>query len=419
MQYGVSAQGALAPLRVPDFRRLLSSNALWWQAVFMENLVVGWLVLEMTDSAWLVALTGFCRSLPLLLCGYFAGPLADRFGRRRIIVSAQAANLTCYVATLGLLWSGQLAPWHLAAAAFGLGAAWAVDWPARRALLPDLIGKERTVDAMLMENFVQGCARIFGPLLAGTVVARFGATGCYVVMALLSGMALATVQTLSNQPIPRTNRRPEISPWSALGESLRYVGRSQPILGVMLVTIVMNLLLIPYMSLLPVFARDVLHQGPAGLGLLGAASGIGSFLGLLLTNRLRRTISNGWILAGGTFGASIALLVFSQSTIYGLSWASLLAAGMGQACFGIMQSSIILLTASDEMRSRTMGILVLAIGSDPLGKLQVGALASLMGAPRAVGVQAAMAACALVVITLLLPGLRARSGPPRPVTSGD
>jgi MFS family permease len=354
-----------------------------------------------------------------LLCGYFAGPLADRYGRRRIIVGAQAANLAFYIATLVLLLSGQLATWHLAVAAFGLGTAWAVDWPARRALLPDLIGKERTVDAMLMENFVQGCARIFGPLIAGTLVARYGSIGCYVVMVLLSGLALATVQTLTNQPIPRTNRRPEVSPWSALGQSLRYVGSSQPILGVILVTIVMNLLLIPYMNLLPVFARDVLHQGPAGLGLLGAASGIGSFLGLLLTNRLRRSISNGWILTGGTFGASIALIVFSQSTLYGLSWASLLAAGMGQACFGIMQSSIILLTASDEMRSRTMGILVLAIGSDPLGKLQVGALASWMGAPRAVGLQAAMAAGALVVIALLLPGLRARGSPVRTVRAGD
>ncbi len=113
----------------------------------------------------------------------------------------------------------------------------------------------------------------------------------------------------------------------------------------------------------------------------------------------------------GTFGMSLALAAFSQSSIYGLSWAMLLCAGMGQACFGIMQSSIILLTASDEMRSRTMGILVLAIGSDPVGKLQTGALAQTFGAPVAVGLQAALGALVIVVIALRLPGLRARPAP--------
>jgi len=198
------------------------------------------------------------------------------------------------------------------------------------------------------------------------------------------------------------------SPWTVLGETLHYVKSSQPILGVMLITIVMNLLIIPYMTLLPVFARDVLGQGPVGLGILGMASGIGSFIGLGVTNTVRRHVSNGWIFTAGTFGMALALVAFSQSSVFGVSWALLLCVGMGQACFGIMQSSIILLTASDEMRSRTMGILVLAIGSDPVGKLQTGALAQNFGAPFAVGLQAALGAVAIVAIAVMLPGLRAR-----------
>jgi hypothetical protein len=101
-------------------------------------------------------------------------------------------------------------------------------------------------------------------------------------------------------------------------------------------------------------------------------------------------------------------VVFSQSAVYGLSWSLLLVAGMGQACFGIMQSSIILLTASDEMRGQTMGVLVLAIGSDPVGKLMTGGMAESLGAPMAVGIQAGVAALLLVMIALGLPGLRAR-----------
>lgn len=405
------ARHAPSPLRVPDYRRLLSSNTLWWQAIFMENLVVGWLVLELTNSAWLVAVVGFCRSLPMLLLGFYAGLIADRMGRRKVIVMAQSLNLSLYLLTLLLIASGSLRVWHLAVIAFGLGSAWALDWPARRALLPDLVGKKRTVDAMLLENFAQGWARILGPLVAGWLVAMLGPIGCYTVMAALSGTALINVYALSKQPIPRTNLRPAASPWSVLGETLRYVKSSQPILGVMLITIVLNLWMIPYMTLLPVFARDVLGQGPVGLGILGMASGIGSFVGLGMTSYVRRYVSNGWIFTAGTLCMSLALVAFSQSTVYGVSWAMLVCAGMGQACFGIMQSSIILLTASDEMRSRTMGILVLAIGSDPVGKLQTGALAQAFGAPFAVGLQAAMGAVAIIAIAVMLPGLRAR---PRP-----
>jgi MFS family permease len=399
-------QRAATMIRNGDYRRLLSSNALWWQAMFMETVVVGWLVLELTNSPWQVALVGFCRSAPFLLCGFLAGPLTDRLGRRRIILGAQLANFLCYVILTLLLWSGTLALGHMYLTALVLGAAWALDWPARRALLPDLIGKAQTVDAMLLENFAQSTSRIIGPSLAGGLIAAFGPAGCYTVMMVLSGIGLWNLSHLSQQPIPRTTMRPTASPWNLVAEGLRYVGHNQAILGVILITLVMNLLYFPYMNLLSVFARDVLGQGPVGLGFLGAASGVGALLGLFIINRLRDEVSGGWILTVGTFGMSLCLLAFALSDLYAFSWAMLLFAGIGQACFGIMQSSIILLAASDEMRSRAMGTLVLAIGSDPLGKLQTGYLAELFGAQITVAAQAGAAALCILVIAVTLPGLR-------------
>lgn len=402
-----------------DYRRLLSSNALWWQTHFMEAIVVGWLVLEMTNSPWLVAVAAFFRSLPLLLFGFFAGQVSDRFGRRTVILAAQTANCLVYVILVALLVFDGLLFWHLLVTSLILGTSWAMDWPARRALLPDLVGKERTVDAMLMENLAQGVSRIGGPALGGVVIATLGATGAYIVLVCISGLTLLNLSYLSRQEIPRTNLRPAASPWTILGESLRYVGKNQPILGVILITAAVNLWIMPYMTLLPVIARDVLAVGPTGLGFLGASTGIGSFCGLLLIARIRRYFSNGWILLVGTLGMSLVMFVMSQSTWYALSWAMLFLAGMGQACFGIMQSSIILLTASDEMRSRTMGVLVLAIGSDPLGKLQSGALAQLWGAAAALGILSAAAGLAILGVGLALPGLRRHIRPEtRPAISG-
>ncbi len=399
----------LAPLQSADYRRLLSSNFLWWLARFMEVVAMGWLVLELTDSAWMVAVIGFFRSLPLILFGFFGGSIIDRFGRRPVILASQSATFAVYASLTLLLASGRLALWHLAVGAFILGCAWSIDWPARRALLPDLVGKAHTVDAMLLENFAQSCARMLGPWAGGVLLATQGATGCFVLLAIVSGVTLLNLWPLSQRTIERSDLRPSASPWSMLGESLRYAGRSQPILGVLLITLIVNMLLMPYMTLLPVFARDVLGRGPVGLGLLAAAAGVGSFAGLLVINRLRRSVSNGSIFIAGTLGLSVTLLVFSQSTFYPLSWLMLLFAGIGQACFGTMQSSIILLGASDEMRSRTMGLVVLAIGGGPLGQLQTGALAESYGAPFALSLQAVMAGVLIAVIGVKLPGLRQQS----------
>ena len=398
--------GLFAPLRNVDYQRLLLSNGLWWATIFMEGTVLGWLVLDLTNSPWLVALVGFCRSVPFPVLGFFNGSLIDRFGRRRIIIAAQTLNLLAYLTISGLLWLDLLAIWHLALASFVVGACWALDWPARRALMPDLVGKERTLDAMLLENLSQNVARILGPALAGVLIAIYGALGCFISMALISLTTLLVLHTLSQQPIPRNSMRPQLSPWTVIGETLRYARHHQAIFGVLLVTAVMNLFVFPYMTLLSVFARDVLYQGPVGLGFLGTGSGIGAFLGLYLIIKLRGRFSQGWIFVVGTSFMSLTLIAFSLSTLFSLSWSMLFLMGVGQACFGSMQSSIILLAASDEMRSRAIGSLVLAISADPLGKLQTGLLSDLVGVPQAVTLQAMIGLLLIGLIAALLPGLR-------------
>ena len=398
--------GMFAPLRNIDYRRLLLSNGLWWATIFMEGTVLGWLVLDLTDSPWMVAIVGFCRSAPFPVMGFLNGPLIDRFGRRRMMLTAQTTNLLTYLTISALLWSGYLALWHLMLSAMVLGICWALDWPARRALMPDLVGKERTVDAMLLENMAQNVARIAGPALAGWLIAAYGPRGCFSVMALLSLLTLLLLHTLSRQPIPRINMRPQLSPWTIIGETLRYARHSQAILGVLLITAVMNIFVFPYMTLLSVFARDVLLQGPVGLGILGTGSGIGAFLGLYLINQLRQRVSPGWIFIVGTCFMCLMLTAFALSTVFALSWSLLFLMGIGQACFGSMQSSIMILSSSDEMRSRAMGTLVLAISADPIGKLQTGFLADQVGVQSAVAAQATMGLFVIGAIAALLPGLR-------------
>ena len=398
--------GIRTTLANTDYRLLLGSSTLWWLAHYMEMIVLGWLVLELTDSAGLVGLVGFCRSIPSLLVGGFGGLLADRIGRRPLVIASQTLTFCMYAAVALLLAVGLLAIWHLVVISLTLGCAWAMDWPTRRALIPDLVGRPRVVDALMLENLGMSVARAFGPLLAGLVLDAFNVLGCFLTLSGLSAISLLLLRALSRQPIPRTSSPTSASPLAQIRDSVLYVRQNQPILAVTLITMVMNMLAFPYMNFLPVFARDVLGQGPVGLGYLGASVGIGNVIGLFLVNWARRFTSAGWIFVAGTLLHCLALLSFTTSSVFAVSWALLLLVGIGHACFGIMQSSIVLLAAADERRGQAMGAIAVAIGAGPFGRLQTGVLADAFGAPLAVGAEVALAALLVSTVAATIPELR-------------
>lgn len=398
-----SDQSMLALLSNRNFSIFVMSNALWWQTLFMEMIAMGWLVFDLTDSAWLVALVGFFRSAPFLISGFIGGPITDHFGRRKVIQTTQSAALVIYALIAFLIWSNQVALWHLCLLSFLLGMGWSLDFPARRSLIPDLVSKERTVDGLLLESFAQGISRIIGPYIAGLLIDRTGASGCFFFMTFLSLVALGGVLAISGLPIERQQNDAHEPAWKMIREGFRYVGFNRTILAVVLVTVVMNLLIFPYTALLPVFARDILERGATGLGTLGSGTGIGAFVGLYLINRFRHTTNAGRMFMIGSMGQCIGLALFSISTIFPLSWFFLFCAGIGQACFAVLQSSIVLVASSDDMRSRSMATIVLAIGADPLGKIQTGLLAENFGAPFTLGLQASLAALLVGAVALLLP----------------
>ena len=398
-------QGALSPLTVANFRRLLSSNFLWWGLRFMEMIVVGWLVLEMSNSAWQLALIGFFRSVPALAGGFISGPIVDRFGRRRVILMAQTTNMLVNGSIAALVWFDRIAVWHLAVAAVLLGIVWSLDWIARRSLLPDLVGKDKTVDALQLDGLGQNIARISGPLLAGLLIEAFGAFGAFAVMAAIAATDLLILLGLSIQAVTKPSSQHQASPLNDIIAGLRYVRQNRIILATLPDLYGHGPVRLSLPVMLPVFARDILSQGPVGLGILGSISGAGAFVGILLNNYIRRFLSNGWIFILGAGGQTLGILAFAFSSTYSLSLVLLFMSGIGQACYNIMHSSIILLAASDDMRSRAMGATVLASGVGPLGQLQIGALSDILSVSWAVRLSAFLGLTAIAVIAKALPDL--------------
>ena len=391
--------------RSPGYRYLWTASFLWNQARWMDRVVLGWVVLEMTNSAWNLALLEALRWLPLLLFGIAGGAVADRIDRRWVLIGAQGLALVVCSITSILLAFG-LFDFRLAmVATFLLGLQWAVDWPTRRALIPDLVGRELTVNAVALEAVSQNVTRIVGPLIAGVMVAYVSSAAAF---ALMAALYVAEIVLLVLMPLA-----PRVVPVMS-GSILRYLSEgfaklrtSEPIVGVVLISVFMNVLVFPYQQLLPVFARDSLNVDAVGLGGLSAATGVGSVVGavaIAVSHRIPRSGMMFWI---GSCLMSVCIVGFAASQQYAVALVLLALSGLGQAAFASLQSTIVMSASSDTLRGRAMGALTLAIGSTPFGSLEIGALAVALGASWAVGLNAGLSALLVLLVALKLPRFRA------------
>jgi len=415
---GSASPAALEPLRRKGYRLLWLSAFLWYFARWMDILVAGWLALELTNSPLHVALIGFYRNAPVPIFGAFAGAIADRLDRRLLVIAAEVANVAATLSVAVLLLVGRLEYWHLAAANLLLGLAWSVEWPSRRAMVPDLAGRGLLLPALVLDTMSMNVTKVLGPLVGGGLLAALSLPGCYVLLTLVYSAALVPLLALR---LPANGARPRAAPaFRFVAEGLSFCHKHQPVRGVLLVTMLMNCFVFPYQQLLSVFARDVLQVGPLGLGLLGAGDGIGSLVGataLVTSGRFRR---QGWAFVLGSVGMCAAILVFATSPVYAVSLAFLILGGVGHSGFSTFQSAIILGTVGDALRGRAMGVLTLAIGSSPLGMLLMGGISALLSAPWAVGLSSVVGGALIAGTAAATPGLLAHeAAPARPAASGS
>jgi MFS family permease len=387
------------------YRHLWGASLLWNQARWMDRVILGWVVLEMTNSAWNLAVIEALRWFPLLMFGMMGGAIADRIDRRWVLIGAQSLALLVCCATAVLLALGAFNFGLAALAAFLLGVQWAVDWPTRRSLIPDLVGRRLTLNAVALEALSQNVTRIIGPLVAGVLIAYWSPAAAFGCMA---GLYLLEIVLLKRMPLSAQGRATANVPMLRyLLDGFATLRYSQPIVGVLLISVFMNVLVFPYQQLLPVFARDALHVDAVGLGALSSAAGLGSVIGALAivgSLRVPRSAQLFW-LGSAVMSACLALFAISGDFVLALLLLGL--SGLGQAAFASLQTTIVLSTATDELRGRAMGALTLAIGSTPFGSLEIGALAEAAGAPFAVALNAGLCAVLVALVAVRLPRFRA------------
>ena len=370
-------------IEAPDFWRLWYVGLIVATVRWLETVVVGIVVYQRTDSAFLVSMMTMLRLLPMGLFGVFLGALAERFDRGRtlfmvvLLMSGTSAVLT----VLDL--AGQLEVWHLAVASFINGCGWSTDNPVRRVMMGEVVGREKVGTAMSLDVGASNATRMIGPALGGFLLAGTGMRGAFILSVLMYGTALLAILTIRSR-IPRAAGSDAVL--ARIGEGLALVRGDRRLIGVLVVTVIYNLFAWPFTSMIPVIGRDRLHLGPEGVGLLATMDGIGAFVGAMLLALWLIPRWYGRAYIGGVICYLVTVVIFALVQSPALAGAALLLTGLGGAGFGTMQATLVYLAAPPEMRSRILGVLTVCIGTGPIGFVWLGWLADRIGAHNATAV---------------------------------
>ena len=394
-----------------SFRFLWPANFFSYISRWMQMTMLVWYVLELTGSAFQVALVGFFGMAPMLFLGILGGTLADRFDRRRLLLGVQFANFVGAGVTTALLLTGMLEVWHAFVLISISGVGWALDSPSRRSIILNLVGRAAVTNAVALDSMAMHSSRMAGPALAGLLISLVDVPRGFFVILAFYAMSLTLmwlVRLSPEQPGGGTQPRgaPSQSILRNLAEGLVYVRGNRTIVATIMVTIIMNLFVFSYMQMVPVIAVEVLMVGPGPMGLLMGVDGFGSLMGSVLIASAATIRHHGRVYLIGSTIAIAALLLFSLSRSYELSFGILLVLGLGGAGFGTMQSLIVMLVSREEMRGRALGVISLAIGTGPLGLLMTGAVADWLSPTTAIGINATVGLALMAVVAVFMPSLR-------------
>ncbi len=380
------------------FRRLWMANLSGMMGFWMLSVSQGWLVVELTDSPFMLGLLAGFRSIPMLLLSPVGGILADRVNRPRLLLLAQglmaAADLT--VGVLVILHRVEM--WHLAIAGLSLGSAFALASPARNALVSDLVPRPLVSNAVALTATTMNASRVIGPTIAGFLIGFIGIAGTYFTQV---GTYLLAVLNIRRVDAPGLAPGFEGSAWKALWEGFQYVLQTRKLLSLMILGTSPALFSMAIVMLLPAFVKQDLQAGPADLGMLLGLLGVGAIIGSVTVVTFSRFRYKGAavMLSALMDGVLVAVLSFTDSMLG--AGITLMIMGFSQAVYLAMIQTILQLIVPHRLRGRVLSIWMLGWGLTPVGLLPLSAVAENSGTPIAMQIAGAFAVAIAVAIMLL------------------
>jgi MFS family permease len=346
----------------------------------MLSVAIGWQVYAITGSALDLGLIGLVQFVPSLVLALPAGHVADRYERRRVVLIAQIVVLFAIAMLAVLTAADRIHELGIFAILFTIGIAMAFEWPAQRSMLPSLVPAAILPRAMAMNSSGDQAASIVGPALGGLLYIA----GPQVVYAVAALLYFVSVVTMSRLPYRQVESKRESATWKSVFAGVHFIRRNPDMLGVISLDL-FAVLLGGATALLPIFARDILHTGPVGLGMLRGAPAVGALLMSLWLARRAIERNVGMTMFAAVAGFGLATLMFAWSTALWLSLIALFALGAFDMVSVVIRSALVQLDTPDDMRGRVNSVNAVFVNtSNQLGEFESGLLAAWVGAVPAV-----------------------------------
>jgi MFS family permease len=396
-------RGPMAAFQFRDFRLFVAARLLAMLGMQMQSVAVGWQVYAITGSALDLGYVGLAQFLPALLMSAFTGHVADKFDRRKVLLACHSVLLVSASLLFLSARSAQPSVGSIYALLTVIGAARAFQGPASSALLPNLVARENFANAVAWGSSSFQIAVIGGPALGGFLYALGGASQVYTATIAVDAAALLMFLLIRTQVAPRKSSAPMRS---ELAAGLRFIWQKPVILG----AISLDLFAVMFggaVALLPIYARDILHIGPQGMGLLRSAPAVGALVvGVSLAYRpIRHRAGHAMFACVALFG--LATIVFGASRSFVVSLLALVVTGAADMVSVFVRQNLVQLRTPDAMRGRVAAVNLVFVGaSNEFGEFESGVAAAALGVVPAV-VLGGVATCLVVLVwAWLFPALR-------------
>ncbi len=367
-------------LKYRNYRLFFAGQSLSLVGTWMQRIAVSWLAYRLSNSALVLGIIAFSGQIPSFILAPVGGVAADRYSRHRILVVTQILAMLQALILAVLVLTGNIQIWHLGLLSAALGAINAFDMPTRQAFVVEMLEDSKDLsNAIALNSSMVNSARFMGALAAGVLIAAAGEGVCFLINAI-SYLAVI-ISLLMMRLKPRDIKTKHVHPIHQLKEAFVYAFGFPPVRYIILLLALVSLTGMPYMVLVPVFAKDVLHGGPRTFGFLMGASGIGALTAAFYMAARKTVLGLGRLIVAATVIFGTGLIVFSLSKVLWLSTAVMFFAGFGMmvnlaACNTVLQTLV-----DDDKRGRVMSIFAMAfMGMAPFGSLAAGALAHRIGA---------------------------------------
>jgi len=372
---------------------------------WMQRTAQGYLIFDLTKSPLYLGYVGFAYGVPSWLFMIYGGAIADRFSRRTILLIAQTAMMVLAFILAALTFTNLVQPWQIIVLAFLLGIANAFDAPARQAFVTELVDRKDLTNAIALNSSLINAATVVGPAVAGITYALFGPAWCFAINGITFLAVIFALLVMKLAPFKPVKRA--ISIFSEIREGLGYAVH-KPTIRILIINLgIISLAGFGFVTLLPVWAVDVLGGNATTNGFLHTARGLGALSGALLIAAIGQSYPRGKLFTIGTFVMPLFLFIFSFTKILPTSFLALLGTGWGFMVMVNLSNTLVQINVTDELRGRVMGIFTFTFfGFMPLGSLINGALADKIGAPTTIQINASILLAAAVILFAIFPFIR-------------